>query len=160
MCGFGEDYTVRLIGSLFSNQKTLAYRVTPSTIWPKLDGQKSYVDMSGGVIALDEHEVPAANNIPSALRKWEGCVQLPPPLIGTNGNLLLPVLVGDLQQLRNGVARSETSLSERTCEELRKETTKRSFSEKRGFAWFKEPFSKGKLKKKKRELTRDAATTY
>ncbi|RGP71619.1 alpha beta hydrolase fold [Fusarium longipes] len=160
MCGFSEDYTARLIGSLFSQQNTLAYRVTPSTVWPKLDGQKSYVDMSGGIIALDEHEIPTGNNLPDALRKWEGCVQLPPPLIDANGNLLLPALVGDLQQLRDSVPRSETSLSERTCEEMRKDATKKSISEKRGFAWLKEPFGKGKLRKKKRELTRDVATTY
>ncbi|GKU00270.1 unnamed protein product [Fusarium langsethiae] len=161
MCGFSEDYTTCLIGSLFSDQKALAYRVTPSTIWPKLDGQKSYLDMGQGIIALDEHEVPASNNIPNALRKWDGCIQLPPPLIDGNGNLLLPPLVGELQQMRDSVPRSETSLSERTCEELLNEGKKKSFlSEKRGFAWLKEPFSKGKLRKKKRELTRDAATTY
>ncbi|KAL4728363.1 hypothetical protein ACLX1H_005108 [Fusarium chlamydosporum] len=161
MCGFSEEYTSRLIGTLFSNQKSLAYRVTPSTIWPKLSSQKSYVDMSGGIIALEEHDIPAANDVPNALRKWEGCVQLPPPLVDANGNLLLPALVGDLQQLRDSVPRSETSLSERTCEDLRKEATKKSsITEKRGFAWFKEPFVKQKLKKKKRELTRDAATTY
>ncbi|KAL6924276.1 hypothetical protein FSHL1_001531 [Fusarium sambucinum] len=156
MCGFSEDYTARLIGSMFCHQNSLAYRVTPSTIWPKLDGQKSYLDMGQGIIALDEHEVPASNNVPDALRKWEGCVQLPPPHIDGNGNLLLPALVADLQRLRDSVPRSETSLSERTCEELRNEVKKK----KKGLAWLKEPFSKGKQRMKKRELSRDAATTY
>jgi hypothetical protein len=136
MCGFSEDYTARLMGSMFSHQNSLAYRVTPSTIWPK----------------LDEHEVAASDNIPNALRKWEGCVQLPPPHIDGNGNLRLPTLVADLQRLRDSVPRSETSLSERTCEELRNEVKKKRFlSEKKGLAWLKEPFGKGKHRKKKRE---------
>ncbi|KAF4972140.1 hypothetical protein FSARC_1215 [Fusarium sarcochroum] len=162
MCGFSEDYTARFVGTLFSNEhKSLAYRVAPSTIWPKLNGQKSYVDMGDGNLSLDEHEVSASNDIPSVLRMWEGCVQLPPPIIDVHGNLLLPAIVGDLQQLRNAVARSGTSLSERTCEELRKETTKGSEnSEKKRLLWFKNNNGKGKLKKKKRVLSRDAATTY
>ncbi|KAM0551910.1 hypothetical protein ACHAPJ_008249 [Fusarium lateritium] len=162
MCGFSEDYTARFVGTLFSNEnKNLAYRVAPSTIWPKLSGQRSYMDMGDGNLALDEHEVSAANDIPSVLRTWEGCVQLPPPIIDANGNLLLPAVVGDLQQLRNAVARSGTSFSERTCEELRKESTKGSEnSEKKRLLWFKNNNGKGKLKKKKRVLSRDAATTY
>ncbi|WXC63085.1 hypothetical protein SNK03_008902 [Fusarium graminearum] len=157
MCGFSDDYTTRLIGTFFSGQKTLAYRVTPSTVWPKLDGQKSFQDAGHGIIALDEHEIPASDNIPKSLRKWQGCVQLPPPLIDYRGNLLLPTLVGDLQLLRGDVSRSDTSLSERTCEELQIKDKKKSFlSEKRAFSWFKER----KLKNKKRELSRDADTSY
>jgi hypothetical protein len=162
MCGFSEDYSTRLIGTLFADQKNVVgYRITPSTIWPKLSGQKSYVDMSGGIIALDEHESPATNYIPEALRKWEGCVQLPPPHMDANGNFVLPAFLPELQQARDGYLRSETSLSERTCDELSREFAKKStISEKRGFAWIKEPFIRNKLKKKKRHLSRDAAITY
>lgn len=162
MCGFSEDYSTRLIGTLFTDQKNVVgYRITPSTIWPKLSGQKSYIDLSGGIIALDEHEAPTTNYIPEALRKWEGCVQLPPPHIDANGNFVLPAFLADLQQARDGYLRSETSLSERTCDELSREfANKSTISEKRGFAWIKEPFIRNKLKKKKRHLSRDAAITY
>ncbi|KAF4992258.1 hypothetical protein FGRMN_7288 [Fusarium graminum] len=160
MSGFSEDYTTRFIGTLFSSEKnSLAYRVAPSTAWPKLDGQKSYVDLGNGNIALDEHEVTAPNDIPRSLRVWEGCVQLPPPLIDAKGSLLLPTLVCDLQQLRNDVARSVTSLSERAGEELSKSGTKRSeTSEKKKLAWFKNNYAIGKLKK--RAFSKDAAATY
>lgn len=161
MCGFSDEYTARFIGTLFSDEnKNLAYRVAPSTIWPKLNGQKSYVDLGNGNLAVDEHEVPASDDIPSSLRKWEGCVQLPPPLIDAKGYLLLPALVGDLQQLRNVVPRSGTSLSERTCEELSKAGTKGSeTSEKKKLAWFKSNYAIGKLKKK-RAMSKEAAATY
>jgi hypothetical protein len=165
MCGFSEKYTARFMGTLFSNNskitKRYAYRVAPSTIWPKLVGQKSYVDTGDGNLSLDEHEVSATNDIPSSLRIWEGCVQLPPPQIDASGDLLLPAIVGDLQKLRNTHARSATSLSERTCEDLRKEDSKGDSLDKRTIAWFKSNYGKGKLKKKKkRVLSRDAATTY
>ncbi|TVY79321.1 hypothetical protein Focb16_v009452 [Fusarium oxysporum f. sp. cubense] len=164
MCGFSEKYTARFMGTLFSNNskitKRYAYRVAPSTIWPKLVGQKSYVDTGDGNLSLDEHEVSATNDIPSSLRLWEGCVQLPPPQIDASGDLLLPAIVGDLQKLRNTHARSATSLSERTCEDLRKEDSKGDSLDKRTIAWFKSNYGKGKLKKKKRVLSRDAATTY
>jgi hypothetical protein len=161
MCGFSDEYTARFVGTLFSNEnENLAYRVAPSTIWPKLNGQKSYVDLGNGNLAIDEHEVPASDDIPSSLRAWEGCVQLPPPLIDAKGYLLLPALVGDLQQLRNAVARSGTSLSERTCEELSKSGIKGSeTSEKKKLAWFKGNYAIGKLKKK-RTMSKEAAATY
>ncbi|KAF5665151.1 alpha beta hydrolase fold [Fusarium heterosporum] len=160
MSGFSEDYTTRFIGTLFSSEKnSLAYRVAPSTVWPKLDGQKSYVSLGNSNLVLEEHEVAASNDIPSSLRVWEGCVQLPPPFIDAEGKLLLPALVCDLQQLRNTVARSVTSLSERTSEELSKSGTKGSeTSEKKKLAWFKSNHAIGKLKK--RAFSKDAAATY
>ncbi|KAF9774058.1 hypothetical protein IL306_007994 [Fusarium sp. DS 682] len=164
MCGFSEEYTARFMGTLFSNNskitRSYAYRVAPSTIWPKLSGQKSYVDMGDGNLSLDDHEVTPANDIPSSLRIWEGCVQLPPPQIDTNGDTLMPAIVGDLQKLRSAYARSTTSLSEHTCEDLRKEGSKGDTLDKKTIAWFKSNYGKGKLKKKKRVLSRDAATTY
>ncbi|KAF4337946.1 alpha beta hydrolase fold [Fusarium beomiforme] len=164
MCGFSEEYTAPFMGTLFSNNskvtKSYAYRVAPSTIWPKLSGQKSYVDMGDGNLSLDDHQVTPANDIPSAFRIWEGCVQLPPPQIDTNGDTLLPAIVGDLQRLRSAYARSTTSLSERTCEDMRKEGRRGDTLDKKTIAWFKSNYGKGKLKKKKRVLSRDAATTY
>ncbi|KAF5022567.1 hypothetical protein F66182_5400 [Fusarium sp. NRRL 66182] len=162
MCGFSDKYTAQFMGTLLPDQNNaLAYRVAPSTVWPKLSGQKSFIDTGDGSIILDEHETSPINDIPSILRRWEGCVQLPPPLIDAQGNRRLPPIVGDLQQLRNAVARTGTSLSERTCEELRKEATKGSeTSEKKRSMWFLEKYAKGKGKKKKRVLSRDAATTY
>ncbi|KAI1036713.1 hypothetical protein LB503_003230 [Fusarium chuoi] len=164
MCGFSEKYTAPFMGTLFSNNskitKRYAYRVAPSTIWPKLAGQKSYIDTSDGNLALDDHEVSATNDIPSSLRIWEGCVQLPPPHIDASGDLILPAIVGDLQKLRSTRERSATSLSERTSEDLRKEGSKGDTLDKRTIAWFKSNYGKGKLKKKKRVLSRDAATTY
>ncbi|KAM0344094.1 hypothetical protein ACHAPU_007815 [Fusarium lateritium] len=159
MCGFSEDYTSRFFETLFSEKKKLAYRVAPSTVWPKLDGQTSYVDLGNGNIALDEHEAIASSDIQSSLRVWEGCVQLPPPLVDAKGHLLLPALVGDLQRLRNAVARSATSLSERVGEGLSKADTKGSEgSEKRKLAWFKTNYAIGKLKK--RAFSKDASATY
>ncbi|KLO92297.1 uncharacterized protein LW93_7928 [Fusarium fujikuroi] len=164
MCGFSEKYTAPFMGTLFSNNskitKRYAYRVAPSTIWPKLAGQKSYIDTGDGNLALDDHEVSATNDIPSSLRIWEGCVQLPPPHIDASGDLILPAIVGDLQKLRSTRERSATSLSERTSEDLRKEGSKGDTLDKRTIAWFKSNYGKGKLKKKKRVLSRDAATTY
>ncbi|KAF4977127.1 hypothetical protein FZEAL_6315 [Fusarium zealandicum] len=162
MCGFSESYTASFINTLFPDAKNdpgrHAYRVAPSTIWPKLSGQRSYVDIGDGYIALDEQDGPRLTDLSLALRRWEGCVQLPPPLLDAEGKPSLPPIVSDLQRVLNPVARTGTSLSERTCEQIRKEVDEGSVDKKRVMR-FIDKYGKGKGKKKRRVLTRDAATT-
>ncbi|RSM12075.1 hypothetical protein CEP52_002702 [Fusarium oligoseptatum] len=160
MCGFDETYTTRFMATLFSDVSTgQAYRVAPSTIWPRLSGQKSCLDAGDGYTILDEHQVQSALNAPTALRPWEGCVQLPPPIPDEEGNPSLPPMVGDLQRLRTPYARTVTSLSERTCDQMLKETGGlRNGSDKNRFLRFMEKYGK-KKKKKQRTLTREASAT-
>ncbi|RSL51097.1 hypothetical protein CEP53_008573 [Fusarium sp. AF-6] len=160
MCGFDETYTTRFMATLFSDVSSeQAYRVAPSTIWPRLSGQKSCLDAGDGYTILDEHQVQSALNAPTALRPWEGCVQLPPPIPDEEGNPSLPSMVGDLQRLRTPYARTVTSLSERTCDQMLKETGGlRNGSDNNRFLRFMAKYGK-KKKKKQRALTREASAT-
>ncbi|KAI8657290.1 hypothetical protein NCS57_01107000 [Fusarium keratoplasticum] len=159
MCGFDETYTTRFMATLFSDASSgQAYRVAPSTIWPRLSGQKSCLDAGDGYTILDDHQVQSALNAPVAHRPWEGCVQLPPPIPDEEGNQSLPSIVGDLQRLRSPYARTVTSLSERTCDQMLKETGGLgNGSDKNRFLRFMKKY--GKKKKKQRTLTREASAT-
>ncbi|KAI8714139.1 hypothetical protein NCS52_01133300 [Fusarium sp. LHS14.1] len=158
MCGFDETYTTRFIATLFSDVNSgQTYRVAPSTIWPRLIGQKSCLDAGDGYTILDEHQVQSALNTPTALRPWEGCVQLPPPISDKEGNPSLPSMVGDLQRLRSPYARTVTSLSERTCDQMLKESGGLgNGSDKNRFLRFMKKYGK---KRKQRILSREASAT-
>ncbi|UPK93677.1 hypothetical protein LCI18_004612 [Fusarium solani-melongenae] len=157
MCGFDETYTTQFMATLFSDASSgQAYRVAPSTIWPRLIGQKSCLDAGDGYTILDDHQVQSALNAPIALRPWEGCVQLPPSIPDEEGNPSLPSIVGHLQRLRSPYARTVTSLSERTCDQMLKETGGLgNGSDKNRFL----RFMKKHGKKKQRTLTRKVSAT-
>ncbi|KAM0466685.1 hypothetical protein ACHAPV_000190 [Trichoderma viride] len=88
--GFSDEYSHALIATIFPQLKTLpianhSYRVAPSTLWPRLRGQKSWVDAGRGELVLDDHEV-----IPEPCIFPEGLIQLPPPVIYRSGIRSLP----------------------------------------------------------------------
>lgn len=88
--GFSDEYSHALIATIFPQSKALpianhSYRVAPSTLWPRLRGQKSWVDAGRGELVLDDHEV-----IPEPCIFPEGLVQLPPPVIYRSGIRSLP----------------------------------------------------------------------
>ncbi|KAL7927095.1 hypothetical protein ACQKWADRAFT_309007 [Trichoderma austrokoningii] len=88
--GFSDDYSHALISTIFPQAKASsianhAYRVAPSTLWPRLRGQKSWVDDGSGTLVLDDHEV-----IPEPCIFPEGLIQLPPPVIYRSGIRSLP----------------------------------------------------------------------
>ncbi|KAL7807474.1 hypothetical protein V8C44DRAFT_367405 [Trichoderma aethiopicum] len=83
MAGFSEAYTSAFIATLFPESRVQplrfhAYRVAPSTFWPRLRNQKSMVDGGGrgGGVVLDDHEI-----IPEPCIFPEGPFQLPPPIM-------------------------------------------------------------------------------
>ncbi|PTB73888.1 hypothetical protein M440DRAFT_1446444 [Trichoderma longibrachiatum ATCC 18648] len=84
MAGFSEAYTSAFIATLFPESRVQplrfhAYRVAPSTFWPRLRNQKSMVDdggRGGGGVVLDDHEI-----IPEPCIFPEGPFQLPPPVM-------------------------------------------------------------------------------
>ncbi|KAF5013464.1 hypothetical protein FDECE_540 [Fusarium decemcellulare] len=154
MCGFTEKYTTCFIQTLFPDVRVdpelHSYRVTPSTLWPKLSGQRSHVDMGEGYMAVDQHKLPG--EVPPYLLRWEGCVQLPPPVVNEHGVSCLPPIVNDLQRQRSHVVRAGTSLSERTSEQMRKE----SGDSKKRSVW---SWTMGKARLKKRTFSKGADTT-
>ncbi|KAI5458230.1 hypothetical protein BGZ63DRAFT_392947 [Mariannaea sp. PMI_226] len=171
MCGFGETYTNNFITSFFSCNQTdmerSAYRVSPSTIWPRLSGQKSYVDVGEGQhYTLDDHSavasgVTAAGQPEDAeLIAWEGCVQLPPLMTDSCGNARLPPVVSALLQktrLRTLDTRTELPLLDDAKVESgsvgglqRRRTTKKLFNNNK--------YSKA-MAKKKRSFSREVAAT-
>ncbi|PTB65801.1 hypothetical protein BBK36DRAFT_1159928 [Trichoderma citrinoviride] len=80
MAGFSEAYTNAFIATLFPESRILplrfhAYRVAPSTFWPRLRYQKSMID-NGRAVVLDDHQV-----IPEPGMFPEGPVQLPAPIV-------------------------------------------------------------------------------
>ncbi|KAM0478133.1 hypothetical protein ACHAPX_005321 [Trichoderma viride] len=88
--GFSDEYSHALIATLFPQSKSSpianhSYRVAPSTLWPRLRGQKSWIDAGRGELALDDHEV-----IPEPCIFPEGLIQLPPPVIYRSGVRSLP----------------------------------------------------------------------
>ncbi|KAL7807099.1 hypothetical protein V8C26DRAFT_439709 [Trichoderma gracile] len=81
MVGFSEAYTKAFIATLFPESKVLplgfhAYRVAPSTFWPRLRNQTSMVDSGRGEVMLDVHEV-----VPEPCIFPEGPFQLPAPIV-------------------------------------------------------------------------------
>lgn len=88
--GFSDEYSHALIATIFPQVKAFpianhSYRVAPSTLWPRLRGQKSWIDAGRGTLVLDDHEV-----IPEPCIFPEGLIQLPPPVIYKSGIRSLP----------------------------------------------------------------------
>ncbi|KAK6446077.1 hypothetical protein FP744_10002326 [Trichoderma asperellum] len=88
--GFSDAYSHALIATIFPQVKAFpienhSYRVAPSTLWPRLRGQKSWIDAGRGTLVLDDHEV-----IPEPCIFPEGLIQLPPPVIYRSGIRSLP----------------------------------------------------------------------
>ncbi|KAH7166301.1 hypothetical protein EDB81DRAFT_782075 [Dactylonectria macrodidyma] len=113
ICGFGQEYSTFFINAMFPSARTqtkqYCYRVAPSTVWPRLSGQTSYVDLGDGSLTLDEHEAAPIAKRDSA---WEGCVQLPPPVIDVDGNLFLSPVVVALQKSRKPLGSIENGLTQ------------------------------------------------
>ena len=68
ICGFGEGYTHKLLTGLFkmpptADLKHYSYRVAPSTLWPRLHGQKSWVDIGNSQFVLDNHVLPGPEGL-------------------------------------------------------------------------------------------------
>ncbi|KAK1623939.1 hypothetical protein BDP81DRAFT_502143 [Colletotrichum phormii] len=61
LCGFSNGYTHSLLGRIFpvpersDEVKHHTYRVAPSSVWPRIPGQKSWVDKGHGKFQLDDH---------------------------------------------------------------------------------------------------------
>ncbi|KAF7561458.1 hypothetical protein G7046_g2687 [Stylonectria norvegica] len=123
MCGFSEAYTNRFIATLFPSARNHperhSYRVAPSTIWPHLIGQKSCTDIGDGMLAIDHHDAARGEEVPKVLAQWEGCVQLPPPVLDSQGDASLPPIVDTLQRMRNRALGTSISMSDRACPQLR-----------------------------------------
>lgn len=88
--GFSDEYSHAVIATIFPQWKTSplanhSYRVAPSTLWPRLRGQKSWIDAGRGELVLDDHEV-----ILEPCIFPEGLIQLPPPVIYRSGIRSLP----------------------------------------------------------------------
>ncbi|KAK1254699.1 hypothetical protein MKX08_008694 [Trichoderma sp. CBMAI-0020] len=88
--GFSDEYSHALVATIFPHLKAFpianhSYRVAPSTLWPRLRGQKSWIDAGRGELVLDDHEV-----VPEPCIFPEGLVQLPPPVIYRSGIRSLP----------------------------------------------------------------------
>ncbi|KAK7451623.1 hypothetical protein Landi51_04994 [Colletotrichum acutatum] len=61
LCGFSNGYTHSLLRRIFpvpvssDEFKHHTYRVAPSSVWPRIPGQKSWVDKGHGKLQLDDH---------------------------------------------------------------------------------------------------------
>ncbi|KOS23324.1 hypothetical protein ESCO_006618 [Escovopsis weberi] len=93
MAGFTEAYTHRFIAGLFPSASHVpiaqhAYRVSPSTAWPRISGQQSWVDHRGTRV-LDDHD--QVGDLPAG-EFPEGPVPLPAPIVGEDGTATLPAL--------------------------------------------------------------------
>jgi hypothetical protein len=84
LCGFSKRYAHELIQALFplpSDMRDLkyhGYRVAPSSLWPRLPGQTSYVDIGDETIVLDNHMYPGPG---SFVIHATGPVLLPSPTV-------------------------------------------------------------------------------
>lgn len=81
ICGFTVDYTNKLLQNLFvlplaEELKYHSYCVSPSTLWPRLHGQSSWVDIGKGKMVEDNHVLPGP---PGLLIHSTGPVVTPPP---------------------------------------------------------------------------------
>lgn len=120
ICGFSEEYATRFVDAMFPSAprdlRQHCYRVAPSTVWPRLSGQKSYVDTGNRSLMLDDHDAAPTTNSNAAVAAWEGCVQLPPPVIDASGTPYLPPVVRALQRMRS--QSFESSVDSQTQGEL------------------------------------------
>lgn len=167
MCGFSETYTNQFITTLFPSARDSpelhSYRVTPSTIWPRLSGQTSCVDMGDGSPFVDNHDTSKKTLAAARLLQWEGCVQLPPPIIDPKGTPSLPPMVELLQQSRSRASQCNISMPERPLTSLRQQLELASVpaqgsSDRKRIMRLLEKYGKPRVRQK-RMLTREAATT-
>jgi len=83
ICGFTKAYSVTLMKAIFSlppkeNLRYHTYNVAPSTAYPRLPGQKAFVDDGRGCFLLEEH---TEDSRPESGERG-GAVMLPPPAVG------------------------------------------------------------------------------
>lgn len=71
--------------------------------------------MGNRSLLLDDHDTVAATSPNAAVAAWEGCVQLPPPVIDASGIPSLPPVVRALQRMRSQSL--ESSVDSQTQEE-------------------------------------------
>ena len=81
VCGFSQPYTFSLIQSLFSLPPTTelkfhSYNVTPSNLWPQLEGQEAQIDAGGGNLKIQQCSGPPIGDDDEKV--W-GAAQLPAP---------------------------------------------------------------------------------
>ncbi|KAL7796806.1 hypothetical protein V8C37DRAFT_408274 [Trichoderma ceciliae] len=109
MVGFSDTYSHAFISTLFPKARSLppanhSYRVAPSTLWPRLRGQKSWIDAGQGTLILDDHEV-----MPDPCIFPGGPIQLPPPVVYKSGITSLPWCHEPTNRPRNNTASSGSS---------------------------------------------------
>nr|XP_036581582.1 alpha beta hydrolase fold protein [Colletotrichum truncatum]KAF6789933.1 alpha beta hydrolase fold protein [Colletotrichum truncatum] len=81
LVGFSNQYTHSLLRRIFpisedkDSLRHHSYRVAPSSVWPRLPGQSSWIDAGHGKITLDDHTRDYLHGLYSP----EGAIQLPPP---------------------------------------------------------------------------------
>lgn len=109
MAGFSNEYAHAFISTMFPEAKSLplehhSYRVAPSTLWPRLHGQKSWVDAGQGTLTLDDHEI-----MPDPCVFPEGPIQLPPPMVCQSGIKSFPGCLEPTKRPRNNTTSSGSS---------------------------------------------------
>lgn len=125
--GFSDEYSHALIATIFPQAKVLpianhSYRVAPSTLWPRLRGQKSWIDAGRGTLVLDDHEV-----VPEPCIFPEGLVQLPRPVIYKSGIRSLPWCREPTHRPRHNTTSSGSSWpSQRSLESKEANTSRNS----------------------------------
>ncbi|PKK46796.1 hypothetical protein CI102_8671 [Trichoderma harzianum] len=127
IAGFSEAYSHAFIATLFPEAKFLplaqhSYRVAPSTFWPRLRGQKSWVDAGQGTLILDDHEV-----MPEPCIFPEGPFQLPPPIVYKSSIKSFPMGLETTTRPRNNTVSSGSSLpSQKSLESNEEANTSKS----------------------------------
>ncbi|OPB44690.1 Nucleolar GTPase/ATPase p130 [Trichoderma guizhouense] len=127
IAGFSEAYSHAFLATLFPEAKFLplaqhSYRVAPSTFWPRLRGQKSWVDAGQGTLILDDHEV-----IPEPCIFPEGPFQLPPPIVYKSSIKSFPMGLETVTRPRNNTVSSGSSLpSQKSLESYEEANTSKS----------------------------------
>ncbi|KAL6794240.1 hypothetical protein J3E68DRAFT_437408 [Trichoderma sp. SZMC 28012] len=127
IAGFSETYSHAFLATLFPEAKFLplaqhSYRVAPSTFWPRLRGQKSWVDAGQGTLVLDDHEI-----IPEPCIFPEGPFQLPPPIVYKSSIKSFPMGLETTTRPRNNTVSSGSSLpSQKSLESNEEANTSKS----------------------------------
>ncbi|OHF04656.1 hypothetical protein CORC01_00127 [Colletotrichum orchidophilum] len=106
LCGFSNGYTHSLLRRIFpvpersDEIKLHTYRVAPSSIWPRISGQSSWIDKGHGKFQLDDH----SRQYLRGLCFPEGAVMLTQPYENPlNGLLSITATEIEYIQLRNSV---------------------------------------------------------
>ncbi|KAH6609031.1 hypothetical protein Trco_002377 [Trichoderma cornu-damae] len=127
MAGFSNEYSHAFISTMFPNAKSLppehhSYRIAPSTLWPRLRGQKSWIDAGQGTLLLDDHEVT-----PDPCIFPEGPILPPPPIIYKAGITSFPSCPEPTHRPRNNTVSSGSSWpSQRSLESNEEANTSKS----------------------------------